>query len=72
MTKLHTLVLDAAPLLTGTTSALAPLADSFTTTNDVLAEIRDKASRELLANSPLPLKVQEPSAEAISKGEYLF
>lgn len=72
MTKLDTLVLDAAPLLTGTTSALLPLAEHFSTTSDVLGEIRDKTSRDLLANSQLSLKVQEPSPEAMLKGLGLF
>lgn len=68
MTKHDTLVLDAAPLLTGTASALQPLAEHFSTTSDVLGEIRDKTSRDLLANSQLSLRVQEPSSDAMLKG----
>lgn len=69
MVKYDTLVVDAAPLLTGTTSALEPLAERFVTTKDVLGEIRDKTSRDLLANSQLGLHVREPSPEAMLLGE---
>jgi rRNA maturation endonuclease Nob1 len=85
--KIENLVLDAAPLLStaasSSTSSLRGLADIFTTTPDVVAEIRDKTSRELF-NSTLQvlgldstsessetggLLVKTPSADAVAKSE---
>lgn len=85
--KIENLVLDAAPLLStaasSSASALRGLADNFTTTPDVVAEIRDKTSRELF-NSTLQvlglenatdlnqgggLQVKTASAESIARGE---
>lgn len=85
--KIENLVLDAAPLLStaasSSASALRGLADNFTTTPDVVAEIRDKTSRELF-NSTLQvlglesasdlkqaggLQVKTPSADSVARGE---
>lgn len=84
--KIETLVLDAAPLLStaasSSASALRGLADNFTTTPDVVGEIRDKTSRDLFnstlqvlglesandGNATGGLQVKTPSAEAVSRG----
>lgn len=82
------LILDAAPLLSTaaslSASSLRGMAKTFFTTPDVLAEIRDKTSRELSsvifqslsldsndANAK-GLQVKEPPQDAIAKGIYIM
>ena len=66
------LILDAGPLL-----SLAPLrhlAQTFHTTPMVLAELRDPKAREhweRLKLSGVDVRVEKPTAEAMSKGEYI-
>jgi RNA-binding protein NOB1 len=66
---IHHLILDAGPLL-----SLAPLrhlAQTFHTTPMVLAELRDPRARdhwEKLGLSGVDVRVEKPSAEAMSKG----
>ena len=83
------LVLDAAPLLSTAATSSSPatslrgIAKNFITTPDVIAEIRDKTSRELLAttlqvlglDNPTEgskelggLQVSEPNSDAIARG----
>lgn len=84
---LDNLILDAAPLLStaasASNSALRGMAKNFLTTPDVVAEIRDKTSRELFATTLSVLgletqdgaetgglQVKEPSLESVAKGIY--
>ena len=65
------LVLDAGPLLSLT--PLRHLATSFHTTPAVLAELRDPRSREhweRLGLSGVNVKVENPSADAMARGEW--
>ena len=83
--SIHHLVLDAAPLLSTATSSsaisLRGMARTFNTTPDVVAEIRDKTSRELLSTTlqvlgidsndreTQGLQIKEPNQDAIAKGK---
>lgn len=61
---IENLVLDAAPLLsTASSSSLRGLARNFVTTPDVIAEIRDKTSRELFKNTLQVLNLAHGSGE---------
>ncbi|KAI9146049.1 Nin one binding Zn-ribbon like-domain-containing protein [Paraphysoderma sedebokerense] len=62
--KVHTLVVDTGPLFKDP-SQIYQLADEFVTVPEVIAEVRDKQSRELVAALPFELKVRIPSEEAI-------
>lgn len=65
MTKLFNhLVLDSAPLLTG--SLPASLSEKFYTVPAVIEEIRDEASRARLSQLPFKLETRTPSAEALA------
>jgi RNA-binding protein NOB1 len=57
------LVLDTAPFLKGT--RLTGLAESYYTIPEVLGEIQDPVSRDLLQRSGLSLQVRVPTAESI-------
>lgn len=59
------LVLDTAPLLTG--SLPSSVADAFYTVPEVLAEIKDASTRERILNDPssYKIKVMNPSSEAL-------
>ncbi|KAJ1340762.1 hypothetical protein BSLG_004856 [Batrachochytrium salamandrivorans] len=63
-TKVATLVLDSGPLIKG--HQLVHLANSFVTIAEVLAEIKDKKTRERVDNLPFELVVRTPSAEAMA------
>ncbi len=60
-------ILDANALISGL--QLAGVADRFMTIEEVLGEVRDKQSRQLLASLPFKLEVKEPSEESIAAGE---
>jgi hypothetical protein len=61
-------VLDANALIGGG-AELQSLAERFVTISEVLAEIRDQASRQALASLPFKLEVLSPSEEALAAGE---
>jgi len=58
------LIIDTGAILTGVISALPP-ADNYWTVDEVLLEVRDKHSRERLANLPFQLRTRAPSDVAI-------
>ncbi|RKO88837.1 Nin one binding Zn-ribbon like-domain-containing protein [Blyttiomyces helicus] len=60
----HTLVVDAAPLIKAT--PIAHLATRFITTPDVMREIRDRQARANLAALPFELEVRAPSEDAMA------
>jgi RNA-binding protein NOB1 len=57
------LVVDANAIITGST--LAGLADRYWTTAEVLAEVRDRRARELLAALPIKLETRLPSEASV-------
>ncbi|GAA96225.1 uncharacterized protein L969DRAFT_91674 [Mixia osmundae IAM 14324] len=78
MSRVKYLVLDAAPLIETSAASLRGRAITYVTTQDVLNEIRDKTSRDLLQDTDYlglgdvgaektGLQTQEPSAEALLK-----
>lgn len=60
------LVLDAGPLLTGGPSSVN-MANFYYTTSDVLAEIKDEASRVRLSSLSFKLETRQPTPQAILK-----
>ncbi|KAJ9520993.1 hypothetical protein QJQ45_022704 [Haematococcus lacustris] len=56
-------VVDANAIISGL--SLRHLADRFVTIQEVLNEVRDKQSRQFLANLPIGLAVAEPSEESL-------
>ncbi|KAI8924226.1 Nin one binding Zn-ribbon like-domain-containing protein [Entophlyctis helioformis] len=62
--KVATLVVDSGPLIKG--HQLAHLSSSFVTIPEVLAELRDKQTREAVAALPFQLQTRVPSEEAIA------
>ncbi|ORY00281.1 hypothetical protein K493DRAFT_256577 [Basidiobolus meristosporus CBS 931.73] len=61
--KVNYLIVDSGPILKG--GKIGHLADHFYTIPEVFAEIRDRQSRQLLAQLPFDLKVRIPSDEAL-------
>eukprot|EP00659_Diplonema_papillatum_P019512 gene19512-30070_t len=57
------LVLDTGALIRGA-GGLATQADEFTTTADVLAEVRDKKTRAFVDSFPFEIVLREPSKES--------
>ena len=72
-----TLIVDAAPLLATSTSTLKGLAATYVTVPDVISEIRDKTSRDLLKEvewlglngEKEGLAVRLPSSQAVAIGK---
>lgn len=58
------LILDANALIKGMDN-FTSLADAFVTTSNVVAEIRDKASRDLVQRLPHALVILDPTPESI-------
>lgn len=66
---LKLLVVDANAIIDGV--KLEGIADRAVTIQEVLDEIRDKQSRQYLANLPYQLEVSEPTEESIQAGEHV-
>lgn len=67
---LRLLVVDANAIIDGV--RLEGIADRAVTIQEVLDEIRDKQSRQYLANLPYTLEVSEPSEDSIKAGELVL
>jgi RNA-binding protein NOB1 len=67
---LKLLVVDANAIIDGV--RLEGIADRAVTIQEVLDEIRDKQSRQYLANLPYELEVSEPSEDSIKAGELVL
>jgi rRNA maturation endonuclease Nob1 len=65
---LEYLVLDAGALIRGHGIGLYQKAKKIVTVPDVLAEIRDSKSRELLNNLPFEIEERMPSQSSINAG----
>ncbi|KAK6465738.1 Nin one binding Zn-ribbon like-domain-containing protein [Scheffersomyces coipomensis] len=65
--KIRTLVLDAAPLITQSASALQHFAQTFYTTPGVYAELKDEHARQQLVLWADNLKVRHPKPESIQR-----
>ena len=62
-------VLDSGPIIKGLTSFYTKLSvDKYYAVPDVMREIRDSQSRELLNQLPFDLIVKQPTEEALSAG----
>lgn len=59
------LVLDAAPLFQSGSVLPAHLSENFYTVPEVVAEVKDTASREALGKLPFEVKVKSPTPEAV-------
>lgn len=59
------LVLDAGPLFQAVNTLPATVSDNFYTVPEVLAEVKDEASREGLGRLPYEIKIKSPSPEAM-------
>jgi rRNA maturation endonuclease Nob1 len=66
--KSEYLVLDAGAIIRGHGNQLFTRAINFVTISEVIEEIRDSKSRELLSKLPYEIKELIPSAESISIG----
>ena len=66
MSRASKLVVDSGAIIKGT--RLDVLADELFTTPEVLAEIKDRVSREQMHTLPYELKVRVPSAESLKFG----
>ena len=66
--KCNVLIVDTGAILRDA-SALRSLATEFVTVAEVISEVRDKRTRQLLETLPFDLKVRMPSAEAVKKGK---
>lgn len=63
-------VVDANTLISGSgVLGLGRLADRIVTTPEVLAEVRDKRSRSMLAALPFTVETQEPDEDAVKAGQ---
>lgn len=63
----QTVILDANVLISGTPLSLA-LTERVVTVPEVLAEIRDKQSRQAVESLPFIIKTLEPSDESLTAG----
>lgn len=68
--SLRLLVVDANAIIDGV--KLEGIADRAVTIQEVLDEIRDKQSRQYLANLPYVLEVSEPSDDSVQAGLFWF
>lgn len=66
--QLEYLVLDAGAIIRGHGTSLFGKAKKVLTVSDVLSEVRDSKSREILANLLFPIEEKEPSVDALRKG----
>ena len=64
--RIKVLVADAGPFIKG--APLQKWSSNVVTVREVIAEIRDKATRERLQILPYELSYREPSIEALQHG----
>lgn len=62
-------IVDANAIISGL--RLEGLADRFVTVPEVLAEVRDKQSRQFMASLTYGLEAREPAEESLRAGEQL-
>ena len=62
------LVMDAGAIIRGYGLELYGRAKTIVTVSEVIAEIRDSKSREILAKLPFPIEERVPSQESIKRG----
>ncbi|KAJ8324701.1 20S-pre-rRNA D-site endonuclease nob1 [Batrachochytrium dendrobatidis] len=62
--KVESLIVDSGPLIKG--HQLVHLANSFYTVREVLDEIKDQNTRDMVASLPFDLVVRNPSSEAVA------
>ena len=63
------LVVDSGPLIKGVRLERIE-AEHYVTVPEVMLEIRDKQTRQLMNTLPVELETREPSEEAILAGEH--
>lgn len=69
-TKAECLVLDSAPIIKSA-KFIGDLSEEFITVPEVLAELKDKTTRETLEILSYKITTKTPSEEAMKYGEYL-
>jgi RNA-binding protein NOB1 len=69
-TKTECLVLDSAPIIKSA-KLIGNLSEEFITVPEVLAELKDKTTRETLEILTYKISTKTPSEEAMKYGEYL-
>ena len=65
--KLEVLVVDSGAIIKGHGSAFHTMAKRLVTIEEVIAEIRDSKSRDMLLKLPFELEICSPSEEAMAE-----